>query len=365
MSSGPDCDYWGSTGPNDSMKPLLDGIASGYKTGKILGEGSFGRVFKYTYQDVDYAVKEIKDKHYKSLVGDDDEASYEQKYIRDFKEEILMSIKFTALIPEFVTPFVGARYCDNYNKDIIVYKYIEGDNLNNYIKLLYQIFDHNARSIGFDGEQRYEYGSSEYTLIEELYKNLSHLWCALEKANMALNAVGWSHNDIKPANLYYHIDKHPDGSYNWSTAKCYLIDFGASKLLGQQLDIRTKIYSMCNRADDSKACAYLAPDRIIRLGPDQEFKYNARAKQRQQTRLSQQFNATSRNVIWLKDFLGGEFLHTDNKFYYASEFSPIFYYNDFTIKYPEFKDPHCQQTGGKARKQKKYRNRQTRKSHLT
>jgi hypothetical protein len=290
----------------------------------------------------------------------DEEASYEEKYIRNFKEEIAISIKFTSLIPEYVTPFIGARYCDNDNNDIIVYKYIEGDNLNNYVKVLYQIFDHNARSIGFDADQRYEYGSPAYTLIEELYKNLSYLWCALEKANLALNAKGWSHNDIKPANLYYHIDKKPDGSFDWSTAKCYLIDFGASKLLGQQLHIRTKIYSMCNRADDSKACAYLKPDRIVRLNPDQEFKFNAKAKTNQQLRLTERFNAASRNVIWLKDFLGGEYVHTDNKFYFASEFGPIFYYGDRSLKYPEFKDPHCEQKGGKTRKQKKYRNRKTR-----
>ena len=368
MFSGPHCEYWDSTGKNDSMKPLLDGIAVGYKRGTILGEGSFGRVYKYTHEGTDYAVKEIKDKHYNgkffmSMSSDDEEDLYKEKYIRDFNEEIASSIKFTSLIPEHVTPFIGARYCDNNSNDIIVYKYIEGDNLNNYIKIIYQIFDHDARSIGFDEHQRYEYGSPAYTLIEELYNNLSYLWCALEKANVALNDKGWSHNDIKPANLYYHIDRKPDGSFIWSSAKCYLIDFGASKQFGQKIDVRTNIYSMCHTAD---RCPFVSPDRIVRLNPDQEFKFNAKAKQNQQVRLSQRFNATSRNVIWLKDFLGGQYLYTDNRYYYASDFGPIFYYEkDLTLKYPEFKDPHCKQTGGKARKQKKYRTRKTRKGRAT
>ena len=109
-----------------------------------------------------------------------------------------------------------------------------------------------------------------------------------------MNDIGWSHCDLKPANLFFNVQKE-GGRYNWSTAVCWLIDFGGARKFNQPLYARTHEYSPVNALEHAEECGI--PLRTIQ---DLIRQLNFDPNQEQQF-LSEKYNAFSRGMIWKLD----------------------------------------------------------------
>ena len=281
------CTYWGDPA---FVFEIINTIEKPDTVKTKLGEGSFGIVYKIIHDGVPYAVKKIKKKNRK-----------------EFLNEINAVILSQQLIPEYVVPAIGATYCEGIHlTDYIIYKYIEGDNLTQIINMLLNTFYKKLSQIQGTATPnlsiKYKQGDPAYNLLKDNHKILSYLWCALEKANLALNNVGWSHTDIKPDNLYFHYDI-VNGNIDLSSIKCYLIDFGAARKFNDKLDVVTPWYSACDQANNVEVCRLLDKNRMIRLNPSSSFSFSNIDKKSESEHLTPKFNAVSRNVIWLSDMV--------------------------------------------------------------
>ena len=184
-------------------------------------------------------------------------------------------------IPDFVTQLKGARYGSNDNNDYIIFDLLQGDTLTGYIKKL------QVEAI------RLNMTSST------LHRNFSYLFQALKMSSKAMTAAGWSHCDLKPDNVFFNVQKNGD-LYDWSTAVCWLIDFGSATQFGKQLPYSvTPIYSITWLKNESKhpnadcALPIGTIDQLIR-----DIEINAC---KEKTSVSEKYNAASCDLIWLND----------------------------------------------------------------
>ena len=282
------CTYWGDPA---FVFEIINTIEKPDTVKTKLGEGSFGIVYKIIHDGVPYAVKKIKKKNRK-----------------EFLNEINAVILSQQLIPEYVVPAIGATYCEGIHlTDYIIYKYIEGDNLTQIINMLLNTFYKKLSQIQGTATPnlsiKYKQGDPAYNLLKDNHKILSYLWCALEKANLALSKVGWSHTDIKPANLYFHYDII-NGNIDLPSIKCYLIDFGSAVQFNNPVIAYTQLYSVCDKASSNiSLCPLLEKNRKIRQSPSDSFSLSTKIENEESTQVSAKFNAVSRNVIWLRDMV--------------------------------------------------------------
>ena len=144
--------------------------------------GQFGKVYRIEVDGIPYFVKGIFN-----------------QVERKVRLEIETAIDLTRKIPEFVSKCKGARY----GKDG---GYIIFEGLN-----------------GMDLEQfmiNYPPNPVDASLYESIYSKI-------KAAQEAINAAGYVHQDIKPANIFVELDKE-----NNEPLRCVLIDFGLTRPIG-------------------------------------------------------------------------------------------------------------------------------------
>lgn len=268
--------YWGDRTFVDSV------ISAANQPGvKSMGSGSFGEGLRVSYAGQVYLVKKSH--------------ASEKPQKKEFEEEADASNLFQSEIPEYVTQLKGARWDPRSTHDYIIYDFLNGNTLEGYLKILY--------------EQR--------TDPVTLYRNLSYLWAAVEKSNIALTNMGWSHTDIKADNLFMNVQNlSGQSTLDWSTARCWLIDFGGSKRFGEILDMHCQIYSpYCTSGNENVKNVFPGAStdafvpRNVRLGPGKgQFKLTpGMGKYAEQeyfkSPLSPEHNATSRNIMWKAYFM--------------------------------------------------------------
>jgi len=265
--------YWGDRAFVDSLIS-----AANQPSVKSMGKGSFGEGLLVSYAGQMYLVK-------RSHAGVELQKEW-------FEEEADASNLFQSEIPEYVTQLKGARWVPRSMHQYIIYDFLNGNTLEGYLKIL--------RQQPMDTENR--------------YRSLSYLWAAVEKSNLALINIGWSHTDIKPDNLFMNVQNlSGQPNLDWSTARCWLIDFGASKRFNERLDAHCPVYSPhCNYRKGTIKYPYAEAaysPRNVRLGPGKgQFmltpgmgKYAENVYRYAQ--LSPEHNATSRDIMWKALFM--------------------------------------------------------------
>jgi serine/threonine protein kinase len=250
--------YWGDQGFVEEQIRLLE---SGQ--GKRLGSGSFG---------VGWAVGPY-------LVKKTHTSSKPEKF--SFEQEADAANMLQNKIPDYVTQLKGARYGLRDRNDYIIFDLLQGDTLTGYIKKLQTEAIHlNMTS-------------------STLHRNFSYLFQALKMSSKAMTAAGWSHCDLKPDNVFFNVQKNGD-LYDWSTAVCWLIDFGSATQFGKQLPYSvTPIYSITYLKTESEhpnadcGLPIGTVDQLIR-----DIEINAC---KEKARVSEKYNAASCDLIWLND----------------------------------------------------------------
>jgi serine/threonine protein kinase len=265
--------YWGDRAFVDSLIS-----AANQPSVKSMGRGTFGEGLRVSYAGQMYLVK-------RSHAG--------VKLLKEwFEEEADASNLFQSEIPEYVTQLKGARWDPRSTHDYIIYDFLNGNTLGGYLQILRQ-----------------------QPMDEKRYRtNLSYLWAAVEKSNLALINIGWSHTDIKEDNLFMNVQNlSGQPNLDWSTARCWLIDFGGSKRFNERLDTHCKVYSPhCNYIRGTikfpNAGAAYSP-RNVRLGPGKgQFKLTPGMGKYAENvyryaQLSPEHNATSRDILWKALFM--------------------------------------------------------------
>ena len=316
--------YWGNKNKIDT---LIDYVNKGINILKM-GSGSFGTGYlvavKITHKDYHkegessyelipyddeveetngpygirlYLVKKTHSKDKVALLNRGNLTDLKLQFIK----EVDASIEFRQKIPSYVTRIKGARW-NNEGPDYIIYNYIKGKTLKEYLNILFREFDYKISGQDFNSHHTYNPNTVQYSLLKEYYDNLCYLWCALEKANLALSNIGWSHSDIKPDNLMFKVELGDKGKfYNWASARCWLIDFGGATQFGHTINTFTRDYSpfsnygMCTPESKNPARSIrVSPNRAIRLtNYTKDFDYdNAHIV------MTPEYNAVSRDIIW-------------------------------------------------------------------
>ena len=151
-------------------------------------KGTFGTVYQVEVGDQPYFVKYIKGR------------------ISSFEREIQAAIDLTKKIPDFVSNLKGAKYtkidgttCTGY----LIFESLPGMNLEQFI-IKYNPTPYNKATYNF-------------------------LYQKIKAAQQALNAQGYVHQDIKPANIFVVTDEASDRPVG-----CKLIDFGLTKPIGER-----------------------------------------------------------------------------------------------------------------------------------
>jgi len=151
-------------------------------------KGSFGTVYQVEVAGEPYFVKHVKGK------------------ISSFEREIQAAINLTKRIPDFVSNLKGAKYtkidgttCTGY----LIFESLPGMNLEQFI-IKYKPSPYNKATYNF------------------LYEKI-------KAAQRALNAQGYVHQDIKPANIFVVTEETSD-----KPVGCKLIDFGLTKRIGER-----------------------------------------------------------------------------------------------------------------------------------
>jgi serine/threonine protein kinase len=256
--------YWGDRGTVNAMITALNRqIQTGLKP---IGTGSFG--YAYVVGSGENARLIKKSKNGLKILQ------------QHFVDEVDAANTLQALIPDYVTQLKGARYSVNDNQ-YIIFDLLKGTTLSKYLQIL---------------ESEYVRDNSRVEhnlLLERTHRNLSYLFSALQMSNRAMNNIGWSHCDIKPDNLFFNVQQDVNGRYIWSTAVCWLIDFGGAKMFNQRLNTRTPTYSASNILRTQ--CAIPIRDiqgllNVLHISPSEEAQH-----------LTGKFNAFSREIIWIKD----------------------------------------------------------------
>lgn len=151
-------------------------------------KGTFGTVYQVEVAGVPYFVKYVKEK------------------ISSFEREIQAAIDLTKKIPDFVSNLKGAKYtkidgtkCTGY----LIFESLPGMNLEQFI-IKYKPTPYNKPTYNF-------------------------LYQKIKAAQQALNAQGYVHQDIKPANIFVVTEETSDRPVG-----CKLIDFGLTKHIGEE-----------------------------------------------------------------------------------------------------------------------------------
>ena len=168
---------------------------------KTAMSGAFGKVYKININGVDYFVKKIT-------------------YITRNRNttlidlEIVAAVDLTIRIPTFVSNIKAAYYesvrliPERENKHrssgYLIFEAQPGMNLDEFIK-------------------KNPPAASNKHIYDDLY-------IKIKRAQKALNAAGYTHQDIKPANIYVEINA--DGT----PKNCKLIDFGLTRPTGSEFD---------------------------------------------------------------------------------------------------------------------------------
>jgi len=254
--------YWGNPAFVDEQIRILE---SGQ--GRRLGSGSFGvgwavgsYLVKKTYDPTRATPKIPKS---------------------DFEQEADAANMLQDRIPDFVTQIKGARYSSGDRNDYIIFDLLQGDTLTGYITKLQA----EAKNVKMSPST--------------LHRNLSFLFQALKVSSKAMSDLGWSHCDLKPDNLFFNVQQQ-NGVYVWSTAVCWLIDFGGATQFGKALPYGvTPLYSVTvlkTEFPNPNAACDLPIGTIDQLIRDVEI--NACKEQKT---VSEKYNAASCNLIWLND----------------------------------------------------------------
>jgi serine/threonine protein kinase len=155
------------------------------KTGGVTQmAGTFGRVYKVKLDGVPYFIK--------GIFNESD---------RNIRREIMTAIDLTRKIPDFVSKVKGAAY--HKRQAFIIFEGLSGMNLEELI-------------------QTYPPETEEY--LHDLYE---FVYSQIKAAQEALNAVGYVHQDIKPANIFVELEGEND-----EPVRCVLIDFGLTRPIG-------------------------------------------------------------------------------------------------------------------------------------
>lgn len=149
---------------------------------KLLGEGTFGMVFKVIYRNTTFIAKIMK--------KEDDEPRKILKMLKKIKS--IKDVKIQKLIEKYLTTILEVE--SESTPQVIIFEYLDGSDLSDYLK------------------SKDEISESEYYFI-------------VTKIIMAVtllhNKLRISHRDLKPQNIFY----------NPKTGKLKLIDFGFSCFL--------------------------------------------------------------------------------------------------------------------------------------
>ena len=173
-------------------KLMLDQIVQGWSAGEIIGTGGTSIIKKINLNAEFYNVKKIKLKRYPVI------AQNYQKY----KNEIILNLHLTKNMGDYVSKCIGGI---RNNSDVyIIYRYLDGSNLGNYI------YD-NPISI----DEIVSITDQLKTCINELHK---------------LNII---HNDIGIPNIFYTTDK-----------RILLIDFGGAINITETNDYVKYLYGI-------------------------------------------------------------------------------------------------------------------------
>jgi len=157
--------------------------------------GAMGIVYKVTIGGQNYFIKYmgLKDEKYDRLKG----IAF---------QEIYSAVKLTSLAPQAVSKLVGAVYAtDPRIKSLAMYLIYEGPP-------------------GYD-LRKYV---AKYFRRLEADQMFTTLYCAIKKAQKAVNDLGLVHRDIKPENIFIEVD--PANDYTFVSAK--LIDMGTVNRVG-------------------------------------------------------------------------------------------------------------------------------------
>ena len=184
-----------------------DERAYGKKTGM---SGAFGKVHKINIDGVDYFVKKIT--YDASTIK---KPSIFRNTIPDgaIELEIEAAIDLTIRIPAFVSNLKGAYY----KIEVLSEKY----HINTYTG--YLIFEAQPGMNLYEFIKKNPPTSSNKDMYNDLY-------IKIKRAQKALNAAGYVHQDIKPLNIY--VETNVDGT----PKNCKLIDFGLTRPIGSEFD---------------------------------------------------------------------------------------------------------------------------------
>ena len=306
--------YWGNI---DFVEGLITAFESENRPEKEQGVGGFGIAYEFKYEGEGYILKKIRDD------PSDPNAKITTK--DDFIEEANAANELTARIPEYVSNLKGARWGKPDTHNYIIFELLEGKTLDEYLVEFDRYYYTHYYSIhgttpiqSVSITKVHEKSTPEYLLLQEIHRNLSYLWCALEKSNLAMNAIGWSHTDIKPENLFYNVEQN-GGEYDWSTCRCWLIDFGGAKRFGSKVNTTTRKYSACNNAGEVRnLCEKPLRGTKVRISDTDRFNYN-NSIITEGTSVSKRYNAISRKVLWFHEM--------------------VYSYRDYFKLYPEFHNP--------------------------
>ncbi len=145
----------------------------------MLGEGTYGLVFKVIYESNTFVIKIMKKKNDEPF-----------KLINLKKKiDVIKSLKVIKLINKYITYIEDIII--NESSQIIIFEYLDGEDLDQYLK------------------------KSEYIQDNEFFYIISKI---ILSVSLLHNKLKISHRDLKPANIFY----------NPETKKLKLIDFGFS-----------------------------------------------------------------------------------------------------------------------------------------
>lgn len=200
-------EYWGDP-------DFIDRIIGKIQMSKMIGSGAYAggiAVDEYLVKMFNHPIRNKEEKD-------------------SFVNEIEISNLLKQRIPDFVSHIYGAK-CSPTNS-YIIYNLLDGLRLDQYLTVLFNKWYDANMSIKRMENSKNTIEKKQYELLKETHINLGYVYAAAKRAIDALASVGLYHGDITPTNLFLHVDKTPEGELIWSSARCWLIDFGLSGHLG-------------------------------------------------------------------------------------------------------------------------------------
>ena len=195
------CNVWGDTN-------FVKNCIQEYRAIQgVLAAGSYGSVKRVTVNGTPYFVKEMRWTYAIDSIKEAVNKIYSKYYF--IEKEITVAVDLTKRIPQYVSNIKGGRiditpHVNKHNdpkfniSGFLIYEAPPGMTLEDYLQ-------HNR-------------GKISKSLYDTLY-------CMIKNAQIAVNAMGYVHRDIKPNNMYMLTDS------SGYPINCKLIDFGFSEKL--------------------------------------------------------------------------------------------------------------------------------------